>query len=378
VTQPSNLLPNLVVRSAGALLPAGFRDRLPPAAEAASLLVRTIVDGFASYGYERVAPPIVEHEASLAAWLGKPLGGALFRSSDPATGEALALRPDITGQIARIAATRLADSPRPLRLAYAGPVLRARAGQIDPSRELTQAGAELIGTDSVAALAELLQAAIAALTAAGVTDVSVDLTTPELVATLAAERWPVADLEALLRALDGKDWGALDARDTAPYRALLEAAGPADSALPVLQGLAPDLAARLAELVAQLPGVRVTIDPTERHGFEYHSWVGFTLYGAAGGRAFPHEIGRGGAYLVRHPDGHPERAAGVSLYLDPLVDAGLGASLPRRLFLPLGTDPAEAARLRAAGWATVSALSDGDSDEGCSHVWNGRDVIAKG
>jgi ATP phosphoribosyltransferase regulatory subunit len=359
------------------LLPAGFRDRLPPAAEAASRLVRTIVDGFAAHGYERVAPPIVEHEASLAAWLGKPLGSALFRTSDPTTGEALALRPDITGQIARIAATRLAAAPRPLRLAYAGPVLRARAGQIDPSRQLTQAGAELIGTDSVAALGELLNAAIEALTDAGVTDVSVDLTAPELVATLAAEQWPVADLDGLLRALDGKDWGALEAPDSAPYRALLEAAGPAETALPRLARLAPELGAQLGELAALLP-CRVTVDPTERHGFEYHSWVGFTLYGAAQGRPFPHEIGRGGAYLVRHPDGHPERAAGVSLYVDPLVDAGLGASVRRRLFLPMGTDQATAARLRAEGWATVSALSEMDSDEGCSHVWNGREPVAKG
>ena len=87
-----------------ALLPSGFRDRLPPAAEAASALTRIIVDGFAARGYDRVAPPLVEHEASLQSWLGKPLGAALFRSSDPASGEALALRPDITGQIARIAA----------------------------------------------------------------------------------------------------------------------------------------------------------------------------------------------------------------------------------------------------------------------------------
>lgn len=361
---------------AGALLPVGFRDRLPPAAEAASHLVRSVVDAFASYGYERVAPPLAEHEASLARWLGKPLGAALFRSPDPATGEALALRPDITGQIARIAATRLAAAPRPLRLAYAGPVLRARAGQLDPARELTQAGAELIGTDSVAALAELATIALDALAGVGVSDLSVDLTTPELVADLAARQWPVSDLPALLAALDGKDWGALEG-PFEPYRALLEAAGPAAAALPRLRVIAPELAASLTDIVDALPGVRVTIDPTERHGFEYHSWVGFSLFGSANGRAFPHEIGRGGAYRVRHPDGTDERAAGVSLYVDTLVDAGLGAATTRRIFLPFKTDAAAAATLRAEGWATVTALSPQDSSEGCSHVWNGREAVAK-
>jgi ATP phosphoribosyltransferase regulatory subunit len=362
---------------APALLPGGFRDRLPPAAEAAAQLLRTVVDGFAGFGYARVAPPLVEHEASLARWLGKPLGAALFRSPDPATGAALALRPDITGQIARIAATRLADAPRPLRLAYAGSVLRARAGQLDPARELTQAGAELIGSDSVEALAELIGAAVAALSAAGVSDISVDLTTPELVAAMAAERRPVADLDALLLALDGKDWGALSAPEHLPYRALLEAGGPAATSLPRLAAVAPALAGELARLVAKLGDLRVTIDPTERHGFEYHSWLGFSLYGAAAGRPFAHEIGRGGAYLVRHLDGATERAAGVSLYVDPLVDAGLGRALQRRLFLPLGTSAATAAMLRADGWVTVAALDDGDSDEGCSHVWNGSEPVAK-
>lgn len=362
----------------GALLPPGFRDRLPPAAEAASQLVRTIVDAFAARGYERVSPPLVEAEASLQRWLGKPLGSALFRTSDPTTGEGLALRPDITGQVARIAATRLSAAPRPLRLAYAGPVLRGRAGQLSPERELTQAGAELVGSDDVPALAELITTALEALSAAGVTDLSVDLTTPELVPELATGAWPVADVDGLLGALDGKDWGALDAPGRTPYRALLEAAGPAETALPRLARIAPALTTRLSALAAALPGVRITIDPTERHGFEYHSWVGVSLFGAVAGVPLRSEIGRGGAYRVRHPDGTDERAAGVSLYVDMLVDAGLGASQRRRIFLPEGTAPDLAARLRADGWATVQALSAMDSDEGCSHIWNGHEPVAKG
>lgn len=361
----------------GALLPVGFRDRLPPAAEAHSILTRTIVDAFAAHGYERVAPPLAEHEASLARWLGKPLGAALFRSPDPMTGDALALRPDITGQVARIAATRLSQAPRPLRLAYAGPVLRARSDQLDPARERTQAGAELIGNDSVAALAELIGAAVEGLTAAGVRNISIDLTTPELVAQLASVRWPVADSDALLAALDGKDWGALSSPEAMPYRALLEAAGPAEDALPKLAALAPDLAKRLSDLVETLPPVRVTIDPTERHGFEYQSWVGFSLFGEAEDAPLRGEIGRGGTYLVRHPDGSTEPAAGVSLYVDALVDAGLGASVRQRVFLPMGTPADAGARLRAEGWATVPALSAQDRPDGCSHIWDGTRPVAR-
>ncbi len=362
-----------------ALLPGGFRDRLPPEAEAAASLLRTIVDVCTSHGYERVQPPIVEAEISIAQWLGKPPGMALFRSPDPATGEALALRPDITGQIARIAATRLAEAPRPLRLAYAGQVARARGTQLAPERERTQAGAELIGADSVAAMAEIISVAAEALTAAGVTNLSVDLTLPELVPALTRGDWPVADAAAVIAALDSKDDGALTELGAERYAALLEAAGPAETALPRLlaTGLAPDLLARLQRLVAALPQLTITIDPTERHGFEYQSWVGFSLFGHANGAALRSEIGRGGAYAVRHADGHAEAAAGFSLYIDALVDAGLGAVQRRRCFLPPGCDASVGAALRADGWATVAALSPADNGAGCTHYWNGTTPVTR-
>lgn len=364
---------------AWSLLPGGFRDRLPPGAEAAAHLMRTIVDRFSSFGYDRVQPPLVEYEANLARWLGKPQTTALFRSPDPATGAGLALRPDITGQIARIAATRMADAPRPLRLAYAGRVLRARASQLDPTRELIQAGAELIGNDSEAVVAEIINSALEALRDAGVSALSVDLTTPELVGALADGRWPVANRQALLEALDSKDEGALQGLGATDYRTLIRAAGTgnAEEALGLIAPIAPALTERLTRLVALLPNVRVTVDPTERHGFEYQSWVGFSLFGAANGQTLRTEIGRGGAYLVQHPDGTTEAAAGVSLYLDTLVDAGLGVQTRQRIFLPLGTSADTAAKLRQQGYVTVMALADTDSPDGCSHIWDGTQAIEK-
>ncbi len=357
-----------------ALLPPGFRDRLPPAAEVGFQLMRQVVDTLGSHGYARVAPPMAEYESGLGKWLGKPLTAGLFRSPDPATGAALVLRPDITGQVARIAATRMADASRPLRLSYAGTVLRGSAPQLAPERELTQAGAELIGADSEAALAELITMAIEALAGVGVDSISIDLTTPGLVRKLAAGPWPVADIDTLLDILDSKDLGALTGPGQQPYRALLNLTGEAETALPRLQDIAPELTGRLRSLIALLPaGVRVTIDPTERHGFEYHSWLGFSLFGKVGGQSLRDEIGRGGAYHVRHPDSRTEPGCGVSLYIDPLVDAGLGTSAPRRVFLPLGTGSHVGARLRAEGWITVAALSATDSPLGCSHVWNGTE-----
>jgi ATP phosphoribosyltransferase regulatory subunit len=366
------------------LLPEGLRDRLPPQAEAAAALLRGVLDTVASHGYERVQPPLVEYEESLTGRVGAESGGnaKLLRFVDPVTQRTLALRPDITGQAGRIATTRLAHYARPLRLSYGGPVLRVKGTQLNPEREMIQAGAELIGSDGVAAVTEVLLLAVEALQSAGLETLSVDVTLPSFVGALAAGPWPVAadKIEAVHALLDGKDVAGLRAAGASHYEPLIAASGPAEAALAALRALHLGAAfearlADVAEVVAALPAdVRVTLDPTERHGFGFQSWIGFAIY-APGVRG---EVGRGGAYAITHPDGHRETAVGFSLYVDALVDAGLGLSAARRILLPAGTSRADAAKLRAAGWSTVAALSD-DADPHafrCTHRWNGVEAVA--
>ena len=77
----------------------------------------------------------------------------------------------------------------------------------------------------------------------------------------------------------------------------------------------------LREIVAALPDdVAVTLDPTERHGFEYQSWFGFSLYadGCAGA------LGRGGTYAIPDGKGGNEVATGFSLYPDALLELARG------------------------------------------------------
>ncbi|MEL0210157.1 MAG: ATP phosphoribosyltransferase regulatory subunit, partial [Novosphingobium sp.] len=66
-----------------------------------------------------------------------------------------------------------------------------------------------------------------------------------------------------------------------------------------------------------------------------------------------------------------EAATGFSLYPDALIDLLSASETPEdRVFLPLGHDRDEAARLRSIGWRTVTALSDADSAQAlrCTHV----------
>ena len=171
-----------------ALLPAGFVDLLTPDARTEAEGVATLMRVFASHGYDRVRPPLMEFEETLLAGSGATLADQSFRVMDPDTRKMMVLRPDITPQIARMAATRLGAAPRPLRVSYSGAcVVVMPAAAEESGRQIMQAGIELIGPDSPQADAEVMSVGAEALAQPGVPEVSFDLTMPPLVPALLDE-----------------------------------------------------------------------------------------------------------------------------------------------------------------------------------------------
>jgi len=372
-----DLLPN------PALLPAGLRDLLPPEAETEASAVEALMSVFAAHGYQRVKPPLLEFEDSLLTGSGLAVAEQTFRLMDPVSQRMMGLRADTTPQVGRIATTRLAGAPRPLRLSYAGQCLRVRGNQLDPDRQVAQAGIELIGHDSPEADAETVLVAAEALAAVGLTRVSFDLTLPMLVPSLLDDaRLSGPDRVVLARALDRKDAAAVARHGgvLAPVLTeLLLAAGPADRALTALAAsrlpnAAGALAVRVAQTVAAVraraPDLRLTIDPVEFRGFRYETGVSVTVY--APGRF--EELGRGGRYVC----GDAEPATGLTLYPDAILRVAPVRQPRLRVFIPFGADPGVAALLRTQGYATVAALlamnfdAAGEAAEatrlGCSHT----------
>jgi ATP phosphoribosyltransferase regulatory subunit len=368
-----------------ALLPAGLRDVLPPDAWFEADVIERLMARFAQHGYERVKPPLIEFEESLLHGPGTAVAGQTFRLMDPVSHRMMGVRADITPQVARLAASRLGKAPRPLRLGYAGQVLRVRGSQLRPERQFAQVGVELIGIPAgPAADAEVVLLAAEALQVVGVEALTVDLCFPPMAAAVTAGlALSAADAGALDAALDHKDAAAVAALGgpaAALLEALLRAAGPVETALArlaeiELTGVAAAARERISALVALVheaaPGLSLTIDPVERRGFEYQTGVSFTLF-APGVRG---ELGRGGRYLAGNAASAEagEAATGFTLYMDSLLRA---LPLPRsrsRLYLPLGTPAAEAERLRAAGWVTVAGLAptrDAQAEAkrlGCTH-----------
>ena len=374
-----------------ALLPPGLGDALPPDAEFEAGVVTRLLESFASYGYERVKPPLVEFEESLFAGAGAAMAGATFRLMDPISQRMMGVRADITPQIARIAATRLAAAPRPLRLSYAGEVLCVAAGQLRVEREFVQVGAELIGSQAARGDAEVILLATRALTAVGAGRLSIDLTLPTLVSAVCEGLGLDDDATAQARAaLDRKDAAAVAAvggRAAELLGAMLRAAGPHQAALAALAALElPPAAAAMRDGLAEVaslvaadtPGIGLTVDPVEHRGFEYQTGVSFTVFGL-GVRG---ELGRGGRYHAGGDDGDGEPATGFTLYMDSLLRALPAPTPGRRLFAPVGADDDIVAGLRAEGWRVAAALEPCDDAaaearrQGCSHVLADGAIVA--
>src|SRR5215475_875570 len=186
------------------LLPAGLSDGLPPEAGFEAAIVERLMAAFAAWGYERVKPPLIEFEDSLLSGPGEAMAADTFRLMDPVSQRMMGLRADITPQVGRIAASRLTNAPRPVRLSYAGQVLRVKGEQLRPERQIGQAGVELIGTDAAAADAEVVLLGAEALGAVGVKELVIDLNIPTLVPAILKQAG-IADPKPLIAALDRKD-----------------------------------------------------------------------------------------------------------------------------------------------------------------------------
>jgi ATP phosphoribosyltransferase regulatory subunit len=355
-------------------LPSGVRDFLPRATQRRRALAERIERVFEAWGYARLITPIYEHADVLERGLGSGAKALAIRFVEPGTGEVVALRPDITPQIARIVATRLADVEPPLRLCYEGAVMRlAGSTDLGGQREILQAGIELVGAGEPVGDAEVLAVAAAALTATELPETRLDI---GHVAPAKYVLGAVTDDDARTRlaaALSRKDRGGLRAATRELPReigVLAEALGslwgPADATLARAAQLAwpDDVRAALDRLRAVLvafaeladpPAPAVTIDLGDLRGFDYYTGVRFAGY--AGGA--PDAVLRGGRYdelIGRY--GRVQCATGFAIDLEALAQAqrssGIEAPALARGVAVYGVNAAAVARaLRARGMRAV-------------------------
>jgi ATP phosphoribosyltransferase regulatory subunit len=154
-------------------IPSGTRDVLPDEMRELRAMTARIQGVFDAAGFGEVYTPALEYEQTFAR---ANISGAhpAYRVFDE-HGSVLVLRPDMTVPIARLVATRYAHADPPLRFCYVAHAYRGVRPQRGQSRELLQAGVELIGAPGAAGTAEVLGVLCAALDAAGLANYRVGL-----------------------------------------------------------------------------------------------------------------------------------------------------------------------------------------------------------
>jgi ATP phosphoribosyltransferase regulatory subunit len=146
-------------------IPSGTRDVLPDEMRELRAMTERIRAVFERASYGEVYTPALEYEATFApASLAAPQPA--YRIFDEA-GNVLVLRSDMTVPIARLVATRYATAEPPFRFSYFAHAYRGVRPQRGQSRELLQAGVELIGSPAPEGTAEALTVLCEALDAAG-------------------------------------------------------------------------------------------------------------------------------------------------------------------------------------------------------------------
>jgi ATP phosphoribosyltransferase regulatory subunit len=171
------------------LLPIGFYDLLGDEAKLNQETINLLLSGFYANNYQLIKTPLVEFEESLldkdSKW--RKIDDQSFKMVDNFSGKTLVLRSDITPQIARLVATKLNNSPMPLRLCYVGDVLKMKNDDLYADRQLTQVGIELIGEDSCASNLEVIDISLSALKKIKLSNLTINFCCPNFLDILLDE-----------------------------------------------------------------------------------------------------------------------------------------------------------------------------------------------
>ena len=375
------------------LLPEDIADVLPAEARKVETLRRAILDLYQSYGYELVAPPILEFLDSLLTGTGSDLNLQTFKLVDQLSGRTLGLRADMTPQVARIDA-HLLNRKGVTRLCYAGSVAHARTPVGSSAREELQLGAEIYGCATWEADFEAVSLLLQTLRMAGLNKIYLDLShAGVLEGILDGKGLERGDVEMLYSLLQSKDrprlaiWAkCLPTKSAEALMALTELNGScaqvlasAKKSLPKHTLIDEALAQleKLAAATAALPGdVELSIDLSDLRGYQYHSGVMFAAYVDK----LPQPIARGGRYdHVGEAFGRARPATGFSMDLLTLANLAPLAKRRSAILAPWIMDSdlaSKIAQLRNAGEVVIQAMNT-DAIETAEYLLD-RELVKQG
>jgi ATP phosphoribosyltransferase regulatory subunit len=313
-------------------IPTGTQILIGDAVGRRRKVERTIFDVFEGWSYREIIPPMLDYLDVFVKGMGNELEDRIYRFIDR-EGNVLALRPEFTSLLAKMAATRLSAGPMPIRLSYSGEVLRFETPKGGQQREFAQMGIEHYGGSPSRADVEVLLVCMESLTRLGIDDFQINLGSVDFFGGI-VDRLGLgeAEIDGLKELLSRKDQSGLERTlGTLPIE---DRARTALRAVPHLTG-GREILDRARALVRNERSVgaldhlesiyrifesldlaqRLTIDLGEVRGFDYYTGILFRAY--VPGLGF--EVALGGRYDALLAEfGHDSPAVGFSFTLERL------------------------------------------------------------
>jgi ATP phosphoribosyltransferase regulatory subunit len=354
-------------------IPPGTQILIGRAARRRRVLERAICFVFEGWSYEEIIPPIFDYYDVFVKGMGTGPEEQIYRFIDR-EGNILALRPEFTSLVAKTAATRLASSPKPIRLFYCGEVLRFEKPKGGRQREFAQIGIEHYGGSGKTADVEILLIAVETFERLGIQGFQINLGSVDFFGGIVDRMdLPGTEIAALKDVLNTKDQSGLES--------LLQTLSLDDRrknilrTIPHLTGARPVIEQarqlvrnpRSVEALDHLEEIystfeklelahHLTIDLGEIRGFDYYTGIFFRAYV----RNLGFEVASGGRYdALSGTFGEDLPAVGFSFSLDRLeqtVTPTLNVSDPE--MVTVGTDGGfqKALQLRRSGKAVKLCL----------------------
>ena len=228
--------------------PKGTRDFLPAETDKRNVIENSFRRTFKLWSYREIRTPTVEYFDALTSGVGAELQDSMFIFQDR-SGRLLALRAEMTAPVARAVSTELSTETKPLRLYYLCNLFRYDEPQAGRQREFWQAGAELLGSSSPKADAELVTLMLSALENIGLKSVQIDVGHVGLYKAIVKTYGVDEETSNKIRVcIDKKDIAGLE--QTLESAPIVEEAKEILRLLPTLRG-GPEILERISQLLQE-------------------------------------------------------------------------------------------------------------------------------
>jgi histidyl-tRNA synthetase len=308
-----------------------MRDLLPEEVETLNYVIAKARETAELYGYKEVITPLVESYELLSVKSGEEIRKRMFTFKDLGD-RTLALRPEFTASIARLATTTLKNEPKPVRTFSVGSVYRYDEPQRGRYREFWQSDFEVIGSNMPEADAEIVLLTHSLMNAAGLRNHAFKIGHIGVIrGILSQENVDEKTQNAVLQRMDKKEYdeafNILNPRISRTLRELVELKS--SEAFETVEKMeahvkgyddaeaATDNLLEILKLVTESGCQIETVEPGFGRGLEYYTGMIFEVYTPELDIA----LGGGGRYdrLIEVFGGEPTPATGVAHGLDRIT-----------------------------------------------------------